>query len=142
MNDAVQRCVRYFENLTPQTLDGIGAIYAADAQFSDPFNDVSGLAAIRAVYAHMFQQLDQPCFVVTETIASGNAAFLAWEFRFRLRSRPGVQQCIAGASRLRLNDAGMISDHRDYWDAAEQVYEKVPLLGAVLRAIKRRIATP
>lgn len=141
MNDAVQRCVRYFESLDPEALERIADIYAGDAHFSDPFNDVSGLSAIKAVYAHMFQQLDHPHFVVTETIATGNAAFLAWEFRFRLRSRPGVPQCIAGASRLRLNSAGLIVDHRDYWDAAEQVYEKVPVLGAVLRAIKRRIAT-
>lgn len=142
MNDAVLRCVRYFETLTPATLEDIGRFYAEDAHFSDPFNDARGLPRIKAVYAHMFDQLDHPGFVVTETIASGNAAFLAWEFRFRRRSRPALVQCIAGASRLRFNPAGLIVDHRDYWDAAGQVYERLPLLGILLRMLKKRIATP
>ena len=26
--------------------------------------------------------------------------------------------------------------HRDYWDAAEELYEKLPLLGALMRWLK------
>ena len=29
--------------------------------------------------------------------------------------------------------------HRDYWDAAEELYEKLPLLGALMRWLKRRV---
>jgi hypothetical protein len=29
--------------------------------------------------------------------------------------------------------------HRDYWDVAEELYEKVPVLGGLLRTIKRRL---
>jgi steroid delta-isomerase len=27
--------------------------------------------------------------------------------------------------------------HRDYWDAAEELYEKLPLVGALMRWLKR-----
>jgi len=30
--------------------------------------------------------------------------------------------------------------HRDYWDAAEELYEHLPLVGSLLRWLKRRIA--
>ncbi|WP_413888997.1 hypothetical protein [Candidatus Aalborgicola defluviihabitans] len=33
---------------------------------------------------------------------------------------------------------GRILDHRDYWDAAEELYEKLPLLGGLMRWLKRR----
>jgi hypothetical protein len=32
--------------------------------------------------------------------------------------------------------------HRDFWDAAQQVYEKIPLLGSVVRMIRRKLSLP
>ena len=45
-----------------------------------------------------------------------------------------------GASHLELADDGRIAWHRDYWDPAEEVYEKLPLLGGLMRWLKRRAA--
>ena len=56
-------------------------------------------------------------------------AGLGWHPYFA--KRPG--------SHLRFAADGRIAYHRDYWDAAEEVYEKVPLLGGLLRRIKRRL---
>jgi steroid delta-isomerase len=51
------------------------------------------------------------------------------------------RQCIRGATLLRLGADGRISDHRDYWDAAEELYEKLPLIGALMRWLRRRITS-
>jgi steroid delta-isomerase len=32
-----------------------------------------------------------------------------------------------------------VAYHRDYWDSAEELYEKVPLLGAFMCWLKRRV---
>ncbi len=34
-----------------------------------------------------------------------------------------------GATHLVLDDQGLITLHRDYWDAAEELYEKLPAAG-------------
>ena len=47
-------------------------------------------------------------------------------------------QAIVGATRLRFDAQGRVAEHRDYWDAAQELYEKLPLIGSVLRAIRRR----
>ncbi|MCA0424309.1 MAG: nuclear transport factor 2 family protein, partial [Proteobacteria bacterium] len=39
---------------------------------------------------------------------------------------------------LRLAADGRIAEHRDYWDAAEELYEKLPAIGALMRWLKRR----
>jgi len=31
-----------------------------------------------------------------------------------------------------------VAVHRDYWDAAEELYEKLPVLGSLMRWLKRR----
>jgi steroid Delta-isomerase len=34
---------------------------------------------------------------------------------------------------------GLVTYHRDYWDAAEELYETLPLLGQLLRFIKKKL---
>ncbi len=135
---AVARLVRLYEHLTPAQLDALAACYAPQAQFKDPFNDVRGVPAIRQVFSHMFATLDEPRFVVTQQLVQGDQAFLAWEFRFRMRRwRPQQPQCIRGGTLLRLDAAGLVTEHRDYWDTAEELYEKLPVLGALMRWLRR-----
>jgi hypothetical protein len=131
--------VRFFETLTPASLGDIGQIYAAEARFKDPFNEVVGVPAIERIFAHMFTALHTPRFVVTTQVLQGSQCFLTWEFRFRFRThQPAQEQVILGASHMMFGPDGRITLHRDYWDAAEELYEKLPLLGSLMRWLKRR----
>ena len=114
-------------------------LYTADAQFKDPFNEVQGLAAVQQVYRHMYVSLESPHFIVTNRIVDGHQCFLAWEFKFKFRNfHKGVQQTVVGGSHLVLADDGRIKLHRDYWDAAEELYEKLPVVGGLMRWLKKR----
>jgi ketosteroid isomerase-like protein len=132
------RVQQFYETLTPASLATIGEVYADDASFKDPFNEVSGLAAIRRVFEHMYEQVDAPRFRVTHALAQGDQAVLVWEFHFRFRRRPPRNEMIRGASHIQFARDGRVAHHRDYWDAAEELYEKLPLLGGLMRWIRRR----
>ena len=97
----VERVRAFFESLSPESLPRIDEIYARDAYFKDPFNEVRGVAAIRRIFSHMFEQVDAPRFVVREAVAAGDSAFLTWDFRFRARRLGSAEQVIHGASHLR-----------------------------------------
>ena len=134
----VAAVIALFEALQPADLARLDAYYTADASFKDPFNEVQGVPAIRAVFEHMYASLDAPRFVVREAVAQGDQCFLVWDFLFRFR-RPGTPpQCIRGGTHLRFAADGRVAMHRDYWDAAEELYEKLPLVGGVMRWLKRR----
>lgn len=135
----VDTLVRYFETLTPQSVAELPEYYAADCRFRDPFNDVQGIPAVTAIFQHMFERLDAPRFLVRERVVDGTRVMLTWDFEFRFRNwRPQVTQNIHGASLITFNTAGLVAVHRDYWDAAEELYEKLPLVGAVLRLLKKQ----
>ncbi len=138
--DATIAClVTYFERLTPATVANMAQYYAPNVRFKDPFNDVTGLPAMQKIFSHMFVSLESPRFVVQECIAQGNQCFLTWEFRFRFRNFKQTQeQVILGSSHLVFTDDGLVSLHRDYWDAAEELYEKLPWVGGLMRWLKRR----
>jgi steroid Delta-isomerase len=136
---ATERIVAYFESLTPQSVAEIPSHYAVNARFKDPFNDVTGLHAIEGIFAHMFVALESPHFVVTERIVQGQQCFLTWEFRFRFKNfKPTHAQVILGGSHLVFSTDGLVTLHRDYWDAAEELYEKLPLVGSLMRWLKKR----
>jgi hypothetical protein len=136
---AVPRIVDFFETLAPATLAELGQIYAPQARFKDPFNDVAGLEAITHIFQHMFVALEQPRFVVLERVVQGSHCFLTWEFRFRFRRfQPQRDQVILGATHLVLRSDGKVTLHRDYWDAAEELYEKLPVVGGMMRWLKKR----
>jgi hypothetical protein len=48
------------------------------------------------------------------------------------------EQCVRGSTHLRFAPDGRITMHRDYWDVAEELYEKLPLIGTLMRWLKRR----
>jgi ketosteroid isomerase-like protein len=133
--------VDFFERLRPEDLPALGRFYAADTRFKDPFNEVVGVAAVAGIFRHMFDSLDEPRFIVRDRIVQGDQAFLSWDFRFRMRRFDRAEQCIRGASHLRFGADGLITEHRDYWDAAEELYEKLPVVGALMRWLKRKAAS-
>jgi steroid Delta-isomerase len=137
----VDRVIGFFESISPQDANParMGELYTPDARFKDPFNDVRGLQAIAAVFSHMYTALEAPRFVVNNAIAQNQQCFLTWDFAFRFkRFSPTVEQRIHGGSHLVFADDGRISLHRDYWDAAEELYEKLPAVGGLMRWLKRR----
>ncbi|MFZ4289228.1 nuclear transport factor 2 family protein [Variovorax sp. HJSM1_2] len=138
MDPRVKLIVTMFEHMKPADVARLQLYYDPQAYFKDPFNEVRGLPAIQAVYQHMFDGLEAPRFKVLDVLVDGNQCFLTWDFSFILRGRP---QNVHGSSHLRLSPAGRIQYHRDYWDAAAELYEQLPLLGTVLRWLRRRIGT-
>jgi limonene-1,2-epoxide hydrolase len=139
MSHAVERIVVFFEALTPHSVARFAEFYTDDAYFKDPFNEVRGVPQIQQIFLHMYEQLHEPRFIVTARVAQDEQVFLSWDFRFRFRHyRPGTEQIIRGGSHLLLAPDGRIRSHRDYWDAAEELYEKLPVVGGLMRWLKRR----
>lgn len=135
----VSRVVDFFETLQPTSVAIMGDFYTPDAYFKDPFNEVRGLAEIQRIFSHMYVALDNPHFVVTERVVQGAQCFLVWDFKFRFkRFDTATEQVVRGTSHLRLAPDGRISYHRDYWDAAEELYEKLPVVRRLMHWLKRR----
>ncbi len=125
--------ITLYETLRPTDLDHLAALYDEHCRFKDPFNEVRGRAAIRRIFEHMFETVQAPRFVVRDALVQGDQCFLRWDFH-------AGDLVIHGASHLRFNAQGLVFDHRDYWDAAEELYEKLPVLGALMRLLKRRLS--
>lgn len=135
----------FFETLKQEIpVQAFESIYSHEVRFKDPFNEVLGIEAVHGIFAHMYQTLDNPRFVIKEFLEKKepekeNIIYVQWDFIFQFKNEK-EENSFEGLSRLEIDKNDKIITHTDYWDAAEHVYEKLPLLGSLLRFIKRKIS--
>jgi hypothetical protein len=133
---AAARYAAFFDALSRERLAEIDTLFAPDARFCDPFNDVRGVAAVRRIFAHMYETIDRPRFGILHRALAGDVAYLKWRFTGAMGARAFD---FIGLSEVRFNPQGLVLEHLDYWDSGTLVYERVPVLGALVRVIKRRV---
>jgi steroid Delta-isomerase len=136
----IEELIAFYQQFTPRDVARLGEFYSDDAWFKDPFNEVRGLPAIQLIFIHMFRQVEMPRFVITEHVVAQNGAMLAWEFHYLLRVLGrNRRQVVRGVSHLKFDSDGKVAYHRDYWDAAEELYMKLPLVGGLMRWLRARL---
>ena len=143
----IQRIACLFSTISPADIPHLANHYCEDAEFVDPFNSVRGIEPIEQIFQHMFERLDRPRFEMLTALGDADEAMLTWNFRFRFRNtwlqRPTTpDQRIHGATRLVFAPDGRVCLHRDYWDAAAEFYEHLPLIGPVMRRLRQAGAAP
>lgn len=139
----VDEVIHFYETFSPQSVSRFPEFYSGDAFFKDPFNEVCGPAAIQHIFSHMFTQVAEPRFIVKEKVGGDRDAVLVWEFHFAIRFwRVNTAQVIHGVSHLKFDNAGCINYHRDYWDANEELFVKLPGIGLLMRRLRKVFAAP
>ncbi len=137
--DCFARYLMLFETLTPDGLDAFDELTTPDVRFSDPFTDVVGRDRLKAVLAKMFADVDEPKFTIIDHAGDGPCRYVRWRFEAAPRGRSAAPLVIEGMSEVHLAPDGRIAAHIDHWDAARQIYERIPLLGWFLRRLRQRL---
>lgn len=129
---------RLFEGLSPERLDELRRLCTADVRFVDPFNEIVGVERYVALYAHMYRHVAAPRFTIDDHALGMRSGFIRWRFTGRFRGR---DVAIEGVSEVLFDPVtGRIAAHVDHWDAAGQVYARLPVAGVAVRALRRLFA--
>ena len=136
--DRAEPYVRFYEAMTQDSLSQLPDLVTHDVHFVDPFNDVRGVAALQRVMLKTLHDLPGHRFVVTHRAWDGDTCLMRWQFD--AEAKGGLKLSFPGMSELTFDDDRKVARHIDHWDAGKEFYEKLPLLGAVLRTIRRRVA--
>lgn len=126
----------YLEGLSRDTLADFDRHVAPDVHFKDPFNDVNGRDAMRRVFDDMFDHVENLSFRIHNRMNDGDAAVIVWTLAGRIMNSDWA---VDGASVLKFDEAGKLSEHIDHWDAAAGLYEKMPVIGWFIGRIRKRL---
>ena len=134
----LQRFLEVYQALDSDHLHLLGEVYADDVNFTDPLHQVEGLPALHDYFARMYANVTWVRFDFERVLADDGEAMLTWTMHLQhpLLS-PTEPLALPGATHLRFGEK--VHYHRDYFDAGALLYERLPLLGGVVRAIRRRV---
>lgn len=131
----------FLAGLSPAGIDRMDGLAAPDIHYHDPFVDTRGLANVKRVFHKVFEDIEDPRFTFTHSACDGDTCFLRWHFTCRPKTiKRGHPWICDGVTEVRFDAQGRVLEHIEHWDAGEQVYEKMPVLRAVIRWVKRRVS--
>lgn len=140
--EALARFGRFFSDFSPDKVDRlVDLTYAPDAWFNDTLKTIRGRDALRTYLRHSAEAVESCRVQILDTLDNGRGDYyLRWTMVIRFRRfKRGQDTQTIGMSHLRFNPDGLVLLHQDYWDSTAGLFEHVPLLGAGIRAIKRRV---
>lgn len=149
MENLVAQIKLLYSDFSPNVLGRLDGLYSNEIEFIDPFHRLHGLEALRTYFKSMMAE-NQVCQFDFKASLSGDKEesselrgagelVLFWTMTY---SHPklagGKQLSLDGCSHIKYADK--IYFHRDYYDAGEMLYEHIPLIGAAVKFVKRRLA--
>ncbi len=138
---ALKRFADFFGDFAPGRVARLlDATYAADVYFNDNLKAVRGSTEL-ARYLDESAGGVEDCRVTIEDVTRNKDGdyLVRWRMLIRFRKfAKGRDTWTVGITHLRFAADGRVAYHQDYWDSALGIYQHIPLLGAAIRAIRRR----
>lgn len=139
---ALARFAQFFSSFAPDRVDRlVPQTYADDVYFNDTLKAVEGRAALSHYLRDSAEAVEECRVEIHETTRTANDEHLVrWSMMIRFRKfRRGVDTWTVGMSHLRFDADGRVVYHQDYWNAADGLFQHIPVLGTLINAIKRRL---
>jgi hypothetical protein len=130
---------KVFNQLRKDNLEILKDFYAKDLVFEDPLGRIEGLQAMKTYYALMYENVTEIKFDFFKSIQEGNEFFFRWTMTLNsTKLNGGNDISVEGGSMIFFNDEGLVTYHRDFFDMGEMIYEHIPLLKNLIKAVKKR----
>lgn len=137
---AIERVRRFFADITPESVRRMASdVYARDAFFNDTLKTLRGAAAIEEYFLHTAENADSVEVVFHDVSRSGEDFYFRWRMTMRVGALSGGEPLVSwGVTHFRFDEDGRVVLHQDFWDSAGGLYEHIPVIGGLLRAIRAR----
>ncbi|UTA48634.1 nuclear transport factor 2 family protein [Simiduia sp. 21SJ11W-1] len=140
MDDLIKKFKACYSQFSLTSVGMLPAIYAPEAEFIDPVHKVQGLNAIEAYFTDMCQGLNRCEFQFESIVKDGDQVCIRWCMTFEHpRLQGGAPVSVPGVSWLWVAN-GRVVRHEDHYDMGAMLYEQLPLLGRVIRYLRKRLA--
>ncbi len=139
MSQLIDELIAFYSDFSAENLGKLPDLYAANAVLVDPVHKVEGVSAIVGYFRSIMSDVRTCRFTFENVLETEGQAVLEWTMTFKHPRLGKDSIAVKGCSVLRMSDK--IDHHRDYYDLGEMLYEHVPVLGYVVRSLRRKLAS-
>ncbi len=114
-------------------------IYSDDIVFIDPVKTIKGLENLTTYFEDLYKSVTSCHFELTNNVPDNNRYSLEWIMLLQHKNISKNQEIeLNGASFIEFKD-NKVCYHRDYYDLGALVYERIPILGSVIKKVRHAI---
>ncbi len=115
-------------------------VYAENVWFNDTVKTITNRAELLDYMLHTASMVKSTSVEVRDIATTDAGYYVRWVMTVEpSNTRYGDKWVSIGMTHIRLNAAGEVILHQDYWDSAGGMYEHFPVLGWMIRNIKARL---
>jgi limonene-1,2-epoxide hydrolase len=137
-NEAISRFTAFYAVFSADVIKkGVRNLYAENAYFRDVYKTVQGRDSIEAYFLKSAETIHECTFDIQDIAVHEGNYYFRWIMHLTTKRWKDQPITAVGMSHVRFDKEGMVIFHQDYWDSSI-IYEKVPIMGSVIRWIKRQ----
>ncbi len=111
--------------------------YAEEIIFEDTIQRVEGKADFIAMCNRLTERCEELQMNITAIAQRDDLIFMEWEMTMIFRKTPSTT--LYGCTKLTLNDAGIITRQRDYYDLWGDIFVNVPVMKKAYPRFMKRL---
>ncbi|KEY59743.1 nuclear transport factor 2 family protein [Serratia sp. DD3] len=135
----ISKCLDFYSELNSEKIALLPLIYHPQIELVDPLGQHTGIAAVEAYFRSLLTRTAHCRFSIDTYFSQDQQTCLNWIMSY---SHPKLEKGrtleLEGCSILRVQDDKIIWQ-RDYYDMGAMLYEHIPLLGPVIKQLKKRV---
>ena len=134
----MEKFLRMYQNLHADNLQTLKTVYREDVRFVDPAHEINGIANLTSYFSALYKNIDSIHFSFEEPLVVDSKGYVRWQMTFSHRRLAGGQPiAVDGVTYLEFDEQGRVYYHQDYFDLGAMLYEHIPLLGRIVKSIKK-----
>lgn len=138
VHETLGRFKQLFNNLCTGNMAELTSVYSENVTFTDPFTSVRGIDELTEYFSGAYANVISCSFDFGEPVVNGEDVCIPWVMHLRhKRIRKGDPVEVEGISQLVIRDVRILT-HRDYFDIGQLLYENLPVMGGLIRWIRKQ----
>ena len=136
-----QKIATSFNTFTGSNTEVLEQFYSPSINYQDPISSIQGLENVKKLLTRTYKNVQSLRYSFFDFICESNKISASYELTIQIVSLNGNKPyLVKGTSVFHFDENGLVTKHRDYFDLGSMVYEKHPLTGSTIRAIKAALA--
>lgn len=133
----------FFISLNKNTMGLVDEFYDENIVFRDPLVEINNRKQMKNYYANMYKNVESVAWSFSDEISDKDNCVLAWKMTLQAKNFNGNKPLVVdGVSVIKFGGKeGKAIYHRDYFDLGAFVYEGLPVLGSMVRFVKKKMAS-
>ncbi|MGL6316330.1 nuclear transport factor 2 family protein [Vibrio sp. WXL103] len=129
----------FYQQLDKSNLHTLPNIYHQDVVFEDPAHRMHGINSLEQYFISMYRSVNSCHFDIHTAEQVGDHGYIRWLMRLsHAKLANGEPIEVEGITYVEFAE-GKVIHHRDYFDLGAMLYEKLPVLGRLITAIKHKL---